>query len=416
VAAAIIAFCQGENMAGPLSHLRILDLSRVLAGPWAGQLLADLGAQVIKVERPGEGDDTRRWGPPYLKGRDGEDTSESAYYLSANRGKRSISIDFTRPEGQDLVRQLAARSDVVIENFKVGGLAKYGLDYPSLQTLKPDIIYCSITGFGQDGPYAERAGYDFLVQGMGGLMSLTGTPGGEPMKVGVAFADIFTGLYATVAIMAALAHRDKSGEGQHIDLALLDTQVAVLANQAANYLVGGVVPGRLGNAHPNIVPYQAMPTADGHVILAIGNDGQFRRFCQLVGRAELADDPRFVSNAERVRNREILITILLPLMKTKSSAEWIALFEAAGVPCGPINSLDQVFADPQVRHRGMVAHLDHPLADDLNLVANPIRFSKTSVAYDRAPPLLGADTEEILRDWLGVSDAELAKFKENGVI
>ncbi len=403
-------------MAGPLSHLRILDLSRVLAGPWAGQLLADLGAQVIKVERPGEGDDTRRWGPPYLKGRDGEDTSESAYYLSANRGKRSISIDFTRPEGQDLVRQLAARSDVVIENFKVGGLAKYGLDYPSLQTLKPDIIYCSITGFGQDGPYAERAGYDFLVQGMGGLMSLTGTPGGEPMKVGVAFADIFTGLYATVAIMAALAHRDKSGEGQHIDLALLDTQVAVLANQAANYLVGGVVPGRLGNAHPNIVPYQAMPTADGHVILAIGNDGQFRRFCQLVGRAELADDPRFVSNAERVRNREILITILLPLMKTKSSAEWIALFEAAGVPCGPINSLDQVFADPQVRHRGMVAHLDHPLADDLNLVANPIRFSKTSVAYDRAPPLLGADTEEILRDWLGVSDAELAKFKENGVI
>jgi crotonobetainyl-CoA:carnitine CoA-transferase CaiB-like acyl-CoA transferase len=403
-------------MAGPLSHLRILDLSRVLAGPWAGQLLADLGAEVIKVERPGEGDDTRRWGPPYLKGRDGEDTSESAYYLSTNRGKRSVSIDFTRPEGQELVRKLAASSDVVIENFKVGGLAKYGLDYSSLQALKPDLIYCSITGFGQDGPYAERAGYDFLVQGMGGLMSLTGAPGGEPMKAGVAFADIFTGLYATVAVMAALAHRDKSGEGQHIDLALLDTQVAVLANQATNYLVGGVVPGRLGNAHPNIVPYQAMPTADGHVILAIGNDGQFRRFCQLAGRGELADDPRFISNAERVRNREVLIAILLPIMAGRTSRDWISALESAGVPCGPINSLDQVFADPQVRHRGMAVHLDHPLADDLNLVANPIRLSKTPIAYDRAPPLLGADTAEILRDWLGVSDAELAKFKENGVI
>jgi crotonobetainyl-CoA:carnitine CoA-transferase CaiB-like acyl-CoA transferase len=403
-------------MAGPLSHLRILDLSRVLAGPWAGQLLADLGAEVVKVERPGEGDDTRRWGPPYLKDRDGEDTSESAYYLSTNRGKRSVAIDFTRPEGQELARQLAARSDVVLENFKVGGLVKYGLDYASLQAIKPDLVYCSITGFGQDGPYAERAGYDFLVQGMGGLMSLTGAPGGEPMKVGVAFADIFTGLYATVAVLAALAHRDKSGEGQHIDLALLDTQIAVLANQATNYLVGGVVPGRLGNAHPNIVPYQAMPTADGHVILAVGNDGQFRRFCQVAGRAELADDPRFVSNALRVGNREVLIAILLPIMKTKNSQDWIAALEAAGVPCGPINSLDQVFADPQVQHRGMAVRLEHPLSDDLRLVANPIRLAKTPIAYERSPPLLGADTADVLRDWLGVSEAELAKFKEDGVI
>jgi crotonobetainyl-CoA:carnitine CoA-transferase CaiB-like acyl-CoA transferase len=403
-------------MPGPLSHLRILDLSRVLAGPWAGQLLADLGAEVIKVERPGEGDDTRRWGPPYLKDREGKDTSESAYYLSTNRGKRSVTIDFTRPEGQELVRQLAARSDVVLENFKVGGLAKYHLDFTSLKEVKPDIIYCSITGFGQDGPYSERAGYDFLGQGMGGLLSLTGAPDGEPTKVGVAFADIFTGLYATVAVLAALAHRDKSGEGQQIDLSLLDTQIAVLANQATNYLVGGVVPGRLGNAHPNIVPYQAMPTADGHVILAIGNDGQFRRFCQVIGRGELADDPRFISNAERVGNREILITILLPIMKVRSSQDWIAVLEEAGVPCGPINSLDQVFADPQVKHRGMAVPLAHPLADDLNLVANPIRLSKTPVTYDRAPPLLGADTIGVLGELLGLGEEKLKQLAESGII
>ncbi|RAU20996.1 CoA transferase [Paramagnetospirillum kuznetsovii] len=403
-------------MSGPLSHLRVLDLSRVLAGPWSGQLLADLGAEVIKVERPGEGDDTRAWGPPFLKDRDGKDTAESAYYLSTNRGKRSVTIDFTRPEGQELVRRLAARSDVVLENFKLGGLAKYGLDYAALKRVKPDIVYCSITGFGQDGPYAARAGYDFLIQGMGGLMSLTGAPGGEPMKVGVALTDIFTGMYASVAVLAALAHRDRTGVGQHIDLSLLDVQVAVLANQASNYLVGGMVPQRLGNAHPNIVPYQAFATGDGHIILAVGNDGQFRRFCEVAGRPELGGDPHYATNAERVRNRAELVPILSALIAARTSRDWIESLEAAGVPCGPINTLDQVFADPQVKHRGMAVTVPHPQAGEVTLAANPIKLSETPVSYDRPPPPLGADTAEVLSALLKMDAVELRRLGELGVI
>lgn len=401
---------------GALSHLRVLDLSRVLAGPWAGQMLADLGAEVIKVEKPGEGDDTRAWGPPFLKDEHGRETRESAYYLSANRGKHSVAIDFTRPEGQDLVRQLAANCDVVLENFKAGGLAKYGLDYASLRQIKPDIIYCSITGFGQDGPYAQRAGYDFLVQGMGGLMSLTGAPEGEPMKVGVALTDIFTGMYASVAVLAALSHRDRTGQGQYVDLALLDVQVAVLANQAANYLVGGMVPQRLGNAHPNIVPYQAFATSDGHVILAVGNDGQFQKFCAVAGCPELATDPRYASNAGRVGNRDSLIPRLRQVMESRPSAVWIEVLEAAGVPCGPINTLDQVFDNPQIRHRGMVAAVDHPVAGSVDLVANPIRFSATPVVYDRAPPMLGADTDALLSRLLGLDQAAIADLRAKGVV
>ncbi|AVM74044.1 CaiB/BaiF CoA transferase family protein [Magnetospirillum gryphiswaldense] len=401
---------------GALAHLRVLDLSRVLAGPWAGQMLADLGAEVIKVEKPGQGDDTRAWGPPFLKDAHGRDTRESAYYLSANRGKQSLAIDFTQAEGQQLVRQLAADCDVVLENFKAGGLAKYGLDYASLRQVKPDIIYCSITGFGQDGPYAQRAGYDFLVQGMGGLMSLTGEPEGEPMKVGVALTDIFTGMYASVAVLAALSHRDRTGQGQHVDLALLDVQVAVLANQAANYLVGGMVPKRLGNAHPNIVPYQAFATSDGHVILAVGNDGQFQKFCAVAGCPEVAADTRYASNAGRVGNRDTLIPLLREVLRSRPSAVWIETLEAAGVPCGPINTLDQVFDNPQIKHRGMVAAVDHPLAGSVDLVANPIRFSETPVAYDRAPPVLGADTDVLLSRLLGLDAAAIADLRAKGVV
>ncbi|MCR6631909.1 MAG: CoA transferase [Magnetospirillum sp.] len=403
-------------MGGALSHLRVLDLSRVLAGPWASQLLADLGAEIIKIEKPGEGDDTRKWGPPFLKDRDGRDTGESAYYLSTNRGKRSLAVDFTRPEGRDLIHRLAARCDVVLENFKAGGLAKYGLDYATLRRIKPDIVYCSITGFGQDGPYAQRAGYDFLVQGMGGLMSLTGEPDGEPMKVGVALTDIFTGMYASVAVLAALAHRDRTGQGQHIDLALLDVQVAVLANQASNYLVGGVIPQRLGNSHPNIVPYQAFPTLDGHVILAVGNDGQFARFCAVAGCHALAEDARFATNAGRVRNREALIPLLKAVLASRPSQAWIETLEAAGVPCGPINNLAQVFDNPQIRHRGMVARMPHPAAGEIGVVANPIHFSETPVAYDRAPPQLGADTEDLLADLLGLDEAAIRDLEGQGII
>lgn len=401
---------------GALAHLRVLDLSRVLAGPWAGQLLADMGAEVIKVEKPGAGDDTRAWGPPFLKDEHGRTTGESAYYLAANRGKQSVAIDITRPEGQDLVRRLAAKCDVVLENFKVGGLAKYGLDYAALRAVKPDIVYCSITGFGQDGPYAPRAGYDFLVQGMGGLMSLTGEPEGEPMKVGVALTDIFTGMYATIAVLAALAHRDRTGQGQHVDLALLDVQAAVLANQATNYLVGGVVPGRMGNAHPNIVPYQAFATADGHVILAVGNDGQFQRFCAVAGHPEWAQDPRFATNAQRVGHRDELVALIRATLASRPSGQWIAALEAEGVPCGPINDLAQVFAHPQIRHRGMVAPVPHPLAGSVDLVANPIHFSQTPIQYDRPPPLLGADTVAVLEEVGGLDPVELAVLRDKGVI
>ncbi|EKV27348.1 L-carnitine dehydratase/bile acid-inducible protein F [Caenispirillum salinarum AK4] len=406
-------------MSGPLSHVRVLDLSRVLAGPWAGQMLADMGADVIKVERPGKGDDTRGWGPPYLKDEAGNDTSEAAYYLSANRGKRSVTIDFTQPEGQALVREMAAKADVVIENFKVGGLKKYGLDYDSLKAVNPGLVYCSITGFGQDGPYAHRAGYDFMIQGMGGLMSLTGAPdgapGGEPMKVGVAITDIFTGMYATSAIQAALIHKERTGEGQHIDMALLDVQVATLANQAMNYLASGVAPKRLGNSHPNIVPYQAFPTADGYIILAVGNDAQFARFCKVAGLDAIAADARFATNAGRVRHREDLVPQIAEVIRTRTSGDWLSALEAEGVPCGPINTLDQVFADPQVVHRGMKVSVPHPLAGHVDLVASPMRFSGTPVDYDRAPPTLGQDTDAVL-DALGVDEARRAGLREKGII
>jgi crotonobetainyl-CoA:carnitine CoA-transferase CaiB-like acyl-CoA transferase len=390
--------------AGALAGVRVLDLSRVLAGPWAGQLMADLGADVVKVERPGSGDDTRAWGPPWLADVDGEATSESAYYLSANRNKRSVAIDIGTAEGQALVRRLAAKADILLENFKVGGLAQYGLDYASLKAINPRLIYCSITGFGQTGPYAARAGYDFLIQGMGGLMSVTGRAdgdeGGGPQKVGVAVTDVMTGLYASVAVLAALAHRERSGEGQHIDMALLDVQVACLANQAANYLVGGVAPRRMGNAHPNIVPYQDFPTADGYMIIAVGNDGQFARFCAAAGHPEWARDERFATNPQRVLHREALIRLIRGVTTGRDTADWIAAMEAAGVPCGPINTLDKVFDDPQVRARGLRIEMPHPLAGTVSLVANPIRMSASPVRYRRAPPALGEHTGEVLDEWL----------------
>ena len=378
-------------MGGALDGLRVLDLSRVLAGPWATQIFADMGAEVLKVERPGEGDDTRSWGPPWLKDRDGNDTTDSAYYLCANRGKKSITLDITTPEGQHRVRELAMESDVLVENYKVGGLAKYGLDYASLSALNPRLVYCSITGFGQTGPYAQRAGYDFLIQGMGGLMSLTGTKDGEPLKVGVALADIMTGLYATIGVQAALLERERSGLGQHVDLALLDVQVATLANQAMNYLVGGKVPGRSGNAHPNIVPYQAFAAADGHLILAIGNDGQFRRFCETAGVPDMGTDSRYATNAARLANREELCARIAALMAARSMDDWIAALEKAGVPCGPINTLDRVFRDPHVQARAMVQQVEHPLAGSIPTVRNPILFSRSRMRLHRAPPLLGED-------------------------
>ena len=406
-------------MAGALSHIRVLDLSRILAGPWAGQILADLGADVIKVERPGPGDDTRGWGPPWIKDDQGQDTSVAAYYLCANRNKRSITVDITQPEGQDIVRRLAAQSDVVLENFKLGGLKQYGLDYDSLKAVNPRLVYCSITGFGQDGPYAPRAGYDFLIQGLGGLMSITGRPDGEPgagpMKVGVALTDILTGLYATNAVLAALAWREQSGEGQYIDMALLDVQVACLANQAMNYLATGSNPRRMGNAHPSIVPYQDFPTADGHMILAIGNDGQFARFCEVAGRPELAADVRFATNRARVENRAELIPLLNEITATRTTAEWIGQLEARAVPCGPINGLAEVFADPQVQARGLAVKMPHPEAGEVPLVASPIRLSKTPVEYRRAPPLVGEHTDEILAD-LGVDAAGIAGLRERGVV
>ncbi|WP_374515832.1 CaiB/BaiF CoA transferase family protein [Niveibacterium sp.] len=400
---------------GALSHVRVLDLSRVLAGPWATQLLGDLGAEVIKIERPGRGDDTRTYGPPWAKDEAGKDTEVSAYYLCANRNKESITIDFTRAEGQALLRELAAQSDVLVENFKVGTLARYGLDYATLAAINPRLIYCSITGFGQDGPYAERSGYDFLIQGMGGLMSVTGAPDGTPTKVGVALADVMSGLYASNAILAALAWRERSGEGQHIDLGMLDVQVAALANQALNYLSTGKAPARVGNAHPNIVPYDACPTADGHMILAVGNDAQFARFC-IEARTDWLGDPRFGSNAARVHHRDALIPLVHDVTRTRTTAEWIAALEAAGVPCGPINTIPQVFEDPQVRHRGMRMEMAHPSAGKVALVGSPIRMSKTPPSYRRAPPSLGGDTRDLLARLLGKEPATLDALREQGVI
>ncbi|ENA29342.1 MULTISPECIES: CaiB/BaiF CoA transferase family protein [Pseudomonas] len=407
-------------MAGALAGLRVLDLSRVLAGPWAGQILADLGAEVIKVERPGRGDDTRHWGPPFLKGPLGANTGESAYFLSANRNKQSIAVDFTQPDGQQILRDLAVKSDVVLENFKVGGLSAYGLDYASLSVLNPKLIYCSITGFGQSGPYAQRAGYDFLIQGLGGLMSLTGHPdddeGGGPVKTGVALVDILTGLYATVAVLAALNHRTQTGEGQHIDMALLDVEVACLANQAMNYLVSGESPTRLGNAHPNIVPYQAFPTADGDMILTIGNDAQFRRFCEVADRLDWVNDPRFATNQARVVHRMELVPLIRQVTVFRRTEEWIALLEAVGVPCGPINSVAQVFADKQVAARSLVFTMAHPLGQTVPQVASPIRLSRTPVEYRRPPPLLGEHTEQVLRYLLGHGDARVNAWRQAGIV
>ncbi|MBP2306870.1 CoA transferase [Azospirillum melinis] len=400
-------------MAGPLSHIRVLELSRVLAGPWSAQTLADLGADVIKVERPGAGDDTRAWGPPWAG-------DQSAYFLSTNRGKRSITIDFERPEGQELVRRLAAQADVVIENFKVGGLVKYGLDYDSLKAVNPRLVYCSITGFGQTGPYRNRAGYDFMIQGMGGLMSITGQPDGEPgggpVKVGVAVTDIFTGLYATIGIMGALAHRDRTGEGQQVDLALLDVQVAVLANQAMNCLVGGKAPQRLGNAHPNIVPYQAFATRDGYIILAVGNDGQFAKFCTVAGRPDLAKDERYATNPARVANRKELVALLEELIRTRDSQDWLGALEQVGVPCGPINDLAAVFEDPQVKARNIHQNLPHPTQGSVPTVASPIRYSGTPLVHDTAPPTLGQHTDTVLAESLGLGEADIAALREKGVI
>ncbi|HGL5382321.1 CaiB/BaiF CoA-transferase family protein [Burkholderia orbicola] len=405
---------------GALSHIRVLDLTRVLAGPWCAQTLADFGADVIKVERPGAGDDTRHWGPPYLKDADGADTAEAAYYLAANRNKRSVTIDIATPEGQQIVRELAAQSDVVLENYKVGQLKKYGLDYDSLRAVKPDLVYCSVTGFGQTGPYAHRAGYDFIVQGIGGFMSITGErdgqPGGGPQKAGVAIADLATGLYSTIAVLAALAHRDRTGEGQYIDMALLDVQVALLANMNTNFLASGKPPVRWGNAHPNIVPYQTFQTRDGWIIVAVGNDGQFRKFVEAGGRPELADDERFATNPSRVRHRDTLVPILAEMVKARGKTDWIGALEAAGVPCGPINDLDEVFDNEQVVARGMQVALPHPCGADVKLVRNPIRMSATPPDARTAPPLLGAQTEDVLRDMLGYDDVRIAALKAKQAI
>lgn len=408
------------SLQGALSKIRVLDLSRVLAGPWAAQTLGDLGAEIIKVERPGAGDDTRTWGPPFLKGRDGEPTRDAAYYLCTNRNKKSIAVDLASPQGQTLVRELANHCDVLIENFKVGSLKQYGLDYDTLKQSNPRLVYCSITGFGQTGPYAHRAGYDFLIQGMGGLMSITGRPDGElgegPMKVGVALTDILTGLYASTSILAALQAREVTGEGQHIDLALLDVGVACLANQSMNYLYSGVVPRRMGNAHPNTVPYQDFPTADGYMILAIGNDGQFARFCEAAGHDELVGDLRFSTNTARVQNRSILVETLRNITIQRTTREWVALLEGAGVPCGPINTIADVFDDPQVQARGMQIQMDHAAADDIKLVASPIRMSGTPVQYRSAPPLLGEHTREVLADVLKMPEETMNELFEQGVL
>ena len=408
-----------------LEGIRVLDLSRVLAGPWCTQTLADLGADVIKIERPGAGDDTRNWGPPFLPTADGRESHESAYYLGANRNKRSVTCDIAQPEGQALVRELAEHCDVFIENFKVGDMARYGLDYASLKAINARLVYCSLTGFGQSGPYAPRAGYDYIIQGMGGLMSVTGERddlNGGPQKVGVAVADLFTGMYATVGILAALRHAERTGEGQHLDMALLDTQVAMLANLGANYLVSDKAPGRMGNAHQNIVPYQVFevaPRADGgkdFIILAVGNDGQYAKFCEVAGRPDLASEPRFVKNADRVRHRAELVPLLEAVMKTRPKADWLSALEAATVPCGAINSLDEVFADPQVQARGMVTHWQHPLRADLPLVSSPIKLEKTPVRTDRPPPMLGQHTDEVLGELLGVDAARLATLRDRQVI
>ena len=403
-----------------LDHLRVLDLTRVLAGPWCTQLLADFGADVIKIERPGAGDDTRAWGPPYLKDAQGNDTSEAAYYLSTNRGKRSVTVDIAKPDGQQLLRKLAASSDIVVENYKVGQLVKYGLDYASLQALNPRLIYCSVTGFGQNGPYKDRAGYDFIIQAMGGFMSITGErddlPGGGPQKAGVAVSDLMTGMYATVAILTAVAHRERTGEGQFIDMALFDVMIAMLANMNMNCLVTGKAPGRAGNAHANIVPYQVFAAADGHVVVAVGNDNQYAKFCDVAGRPDLAIDPRFRRNADRVRNRAVLVPLLEQVVRARPVAFWTEQLENAGVPCGPINSIAQALANPQAAARGLRIALPHALAGEVPLIGNPIRMSASNPDYQRPPPLLGEHTDEVLRELAGLDDAAIATLRKRGVL
>lgn len=405
-------------MTAPLDGIRVLDLSRILAGPWCTQLLADLGAEVVKVERPGTGDDTRAWGPPFLPDGEGRETRDSAYYCAANRGKQSLTLDIATADGQRIARALAARSDVVVENYKLGDMKRYGLDYEALAAENPRLVYCSITGFGQTGPYAARAGYDFMIQGMGGLMSVTGErdslPGGGPQKCGVPIADMMTGLYSTVAILAALRERDASGRGQHIDMALLDTQVGWLANHALNYLVSGQVPVRWGNAHPNLTPYQSFATRDGNLILAIGNDGQFRRFCAVAG-LDIATDPRFTDNRSRLANREALVALIAAALRARTTDDWMTALEAEGVPCGPINTLDQVFADPQVVARGLRFDLPHAAGGRVPQVANPIRYSRTPVQYRQAPPALGEHSEAVLSS-LGLTPDEIASLKDRGVV
>ena len=406
-----------EN-SGPLAGLRILDLSRILAGPTCTQLLGDMGADVIKIEKARAGDDTRKWGPPFVRDANGEDTTESAYYLCANRNKRSVEVDISQPEGAALVRRLAAECDVFIENFKVGGLKRYGLSWDDLKDACPRLIYCSISGFGQDGPYAHRAGYDFMIQAMGGIMSITGPVDGDPTKVGVGIADVMTGMYASSAILAALHHRHATGRGQYIDLALLDCQASWLINSGLNYLTSGETPVRMGNGHPNIVPYEVFPTSDGYFALAVGNDAQFARFCEFAGHGELATDPRYATNKSRVAHRSELVPRLRAITVTRTREAWLRGLEAVGVPCGPVNDIRQVFEDPQTRHRGMKINMPHPLAGSggVDLIGSPVRFSETPVSYRRAPPVLGQHTDEVLNELLDLDEAERAALRERGVI
>jgi formyl-CoA transferase len=407
-------------MAGPLAHIRVLDLSRVLAGPWAAQNLADLGAEVIKVERPGAGDDTRGWGPPYLKDAAGKDTAEAAYYASVNRNKKSVTLDISKPEGQQIAREIAEKSAVLIENYKVGTLKRYSLGYDDLKEANPGLVYCSVTGFGQDGPYAPRPGYDFIFQGMGGLMSITGErdgqPGAGPQKVGIAITDVLTGMYASVAICAAITHRERTGNGQYIDCALLDTIVAFNANQIVSYFCSGRIPIRYGNAHAQVVPYEVFPTSDGHIILAVGNDGQFKRFCEVAECHELAEEARFSTNSQRIIHRAELIPLIAEIMRTRSKQEWMEALEAATVPCGPINNMKEVFEDPQVKHRALRVDIPHPLGGTAPVVASPMRLSETPVEYRLAPPTLGQHNKEIYCGLLGKSETEMTKLKSAGII
>lgn len=405
------------NTKGPLDGLRVFDMTRILAGPSATQILGDMGAEIIKIEKPEAGDDTRKWGPPFLQDKNGEDTNESAYYLSCNRNKKSITLDYTKPDGLALAKKLIAQSDILIENYKCGSLAKYGLSYDDLKNDYPQLIYCSLTGFGQTGPYKDRAGYDFLIQGMGGIMSLTGPADGDPYKVGVAVADLMAGQYALNGILAALYHREKTGQGQFVDIGLLDTQVAWLSNAAQYYLTSGTITPRMGNAHPTIVPYEAFPAQDGYIILAVGNDKQFADFCRFAGCENLSTDPRFAENKNRVRNRDDLIPVLRDIISQHPQDHWINGLEKNGVPCGPVNNLEQVFENPQVLSRDMKINVPHTDANTpIDLVGNPVKLSKTPVTYRTAPPTLGQHTDTVLKDILSMSADDITTLKKKGVI